>query len=187
MADESSGRSGGKVDRSRSHGGDTGEQSPLQARAPFLKNWNWDTVIRFNRGACERGKAQHGPNPETQEKISKEWEARRELDLSFAELIDFLRHCHRSAPFLFFNGNTFADIGRQIGAALLAELPTTRRREAASAIAHYIAGVLDRELMVEIIESLCETASFKPGDRIKTFRGAGTGVIVRLLPDGRVV
>jgi hypothetical protein len=55
-----------------------------------------------------------------------------------------------------------------------------------SAVAHYIAGVLDRETMVEIVESLCEAAKLKPGDRVKTFRGSTQGVIVRVLPDGRV-
>lgn len=56
-----------------------------------------------------------------------------------------------------------------------------------SAVAHYIAGVLDREAMVEIVESLSETTAFKIGDRIKTLRGSAHGVIVRLLDDGRVV
>ena len=55
-----------------------------------------------------------------------------------------------------------------------------------SAIAHHIAGVLDRESMVEIIESLWQSADFKPGDRVKTLRGSARGVILRLLPDGRV-
>lgn len=41
--------------------------------------------------------------------------------------------------------------------------------------------------MAEIIESLCETASFEPGDRVKTLRGSTHGRIVRLLEDGRVV
>ena len=54
-------------------------------------------------------------------------------------------------------------------------------------MAHYIAGVLDREAMVEIVEGLSETASFKIGDRIKTLRGLAHGFIVRLLDDGRVV
>ena len=54
-------------------------------------------------------------------------------------------------------------------------------------MAHYIAGVLDRESMVEIVEGLCEAAEFKPGDRVKTLRGSTRGVIVRVLPDGRVV
>jgi hypothetical protein len=187
MGDETSAGSGGEVDRSGSPGGGPGQQSPLQARAQFLKNWSWDTVIRLNRGACERGRAQHGVNPETQEQVSKEWESRRPLELSFADLVDFLRQCHRCAPFLFFNGNTFADIGRQTAAALFAELPTSRRREAASAIAHYIAGVLDREAMAAIVDSLSEAADFKPGDRVKTFRGTGHGVIVRVLDDGRIV
>jgi hypothetical protein len=187
MSNETSARSGGEADRSRSHGRDSGQQSPLQARAQFLKNWDWDTVIRLNRGACERGKAQHGPNPETQAKIAEDWEARRRQELSFTELIDFLRYSHHSAPFLFFNGNTFADIGRQTAAALFAELPTSRRREAASAVAHYIAGVLDRDPMISIVETLCQSADLKPGDRVKTFRGASQGTITHLRDDGRVV
>ena len=56
-----------------------------------------------------------------------------------------------------------------------------------SVVAHYIAGVLDREIMVEIVESLCESASFQPGDHVKTLRGSAQGVIKRILDDGRVV
>ncbi|HEY1661487.1 MAG TPA: hypothetical protein VGI03_03645 [Verrucomicrobiae bacterium] len=56
-----------------------------------------------------------------------------------------------------------------------------------SAVAHYIAGVLPWDSMVEIIESLWQTAEFKVGDRVKTLRGSLHGVIVRVLKDGRVV
>lgn len=55
-----------------------------------------------------------------------------------------------------------------------------------SAIAHYIAGVLDREAMVEIINGLCQSADFQVGDCVKTLRGSKRGVIVRILADGRV-
>jgi len=55
-----------------------------------------------------------------------------------------------------------------------------------SALAHYIAGVLSHESMVDIIESLCQSAESKPGDRVKTLRGSAHGVILRILPDGRV-
>ena len=70
---------------------------------------------------------------------------------------------------------------------LFSDLPPVRKREASSAIAHYIAGVLDREAMIAIVESLCETADWKAGDRIKTMRGMTHGVIARILEDGRVV
>ena len=56
-----------------------------------------------------------------------------------------------------------------------------------SAVAHYIAGVLPWEAMVGIVDSLSETADWKPGDRVKTLRGSLHGVILRLLEDGRVV
>jgi hypothetical protein len=41
--------------------------------------------------------------------------------------------------------------------------------------------------MMEIVDSLSETANWKPGDRVKTLRGSLHGVIVRVLEDGRVV
>ena len=53
-------------------------------------------------------------------------------------------------------------------------------------MAHDIAGVLDRDAMVEIVESLCESDDFKPGDRVKTLRGSTRSVIVPVLSDGRL-
>ena len=161
--------------------------SPLQARAEFLKNWDWNAVIRINRGACERGRAQHGINSEAGTASATEWEALRFQTLTLDETFDRLRSFHRKAPFLFFNGNTFASIGRELSFALFSDLVPGRKREIGSAVAHYIAGVLDREAMVQIIETLSQSADFKPGDRVKTLRGSLHGVIVRLLADGRVV
>ncbi len=77
-------------------------------------------------------------------------------------------------------------MARQITAAIFADLPTGRRREVMSAVAHYIAGVLPWEAMTGIIESLAEAADWKAGDRVKTLRGSLHGVIVRILEDGRV-
>ena len=71
--------------------------------------------------------------------------------------------------------------------ALFSSLPAARQREVASAIAHYIAGVLDREAMVEIVEELCASAELKIGDRVKTLRGSTQGTILGLLGDSRVV
>jgi hypothetical protein len=78
-------------------------------------------------------------------------------------------------------------VGRTIIDFVFAELPTTRRREVMSAVAHHIAGVLDHETMAQIMNDLAEAANFLPGDRVKTLRGSMSGTIVHLLPDGRVV
>ena len=187
MADETANRFAGASDRGGHPPSGGGVGSPFQARAAFLKNWDWQSVIGINRGACERGRAQHGTNSETGAACSAEWESLRRQALTFSETLDRLRAFHRKAPFLFFNGNTFATIGRELTFALFSDLPPTRKREASSAVAHYIAGVLDREAMVEIVESLCEAASFQPGDRVRTLRGSTHGRIIRRLEDGRVV
>ena len=61
-----------------------------------------------------------------------------------------------------------------------------RKKEAASIIAHYIAGVLDRDAMADGIEELCRAADLVPGRRVKSLRGSLHGVITRVLDDGRV-
>lgn len=166
--------------------GGPGEPAPLQARAHFLQNWNWSSVAQINGGLCERGRAQRGVNSETHAAVAADWEAQRATELTLLDTFRFLRTCHRRAPFLFFNGNTFAEIGRALATALFADLPFHRRKEAAAAVAHFITGVLDEELMAEAVETLSRSSDFNPGDRVQTLRGSTRGVIVRVLDDGRV-
>src|SRR5262245_45867685 len=108
MADEDSNRPPEIRDPGGDAQGSTGEQSPLQARAAFLANWDWESVIRHNRGVCERGRAQHGTNSESFAAVGEEWQQRRRLEATLGDTLDYLRACHKRAPFLFFNGNTFA-------------------------------------------------------------------------------
>lgn len=88
---------------------------------------------------------------------------------------------------MFFNGNTFAEIGRALTNALFRDLPFHRRKEAASAAAHFITGVLDRELMIQMVNEMCEASDFKSGDEVKTLRGSMSGKILRVLKDGREI
>jgi hypothetical protein len=186
MADEAANRSAKKADSGDAQTRRDDEHSPLQTRAAFIQNWDWQSIIGLNRAACERGRAQHGLNKETHEKARCEWEETRRQALTLLETLDFLRHCHRSAPFLFFNGNTFAELARRLVDVLFADLSRGRRREADSLAAHYVAGVLDRESMVSGIDSLLEAANFKPGDRVKTLKGSLHGVVRKILADGRI-
>jgi len=186
MGDEAENRSAGKADSRVSSERSGGEHSPLQTRAAFIQNWGWESVIGFNQGACERGKAQHGYNSETHQKVRVEWEETRGQELTLIETLDFLFCCHRSSPFLFFNGNTFAEIGRRLVDVLFADLPRARRREAASLAAHYIAGVLVREAMITGVDALAQASDFQPGDRVRTLKGSLRGVVRKILSDGRV-
>ena len=172
---------GGRAERGRR------QPASLQSRTKFLANWDWASVTEIHAGLCQRGGAQPGLNPETHAAVEKDWEEKRAATLSLVEVLWFLRQCHQRAPFLFFNGNTFAEIGRAFATALFSDLPFQRRKEASSAVAHFITGVLPEDMMIAAIESLSKASDWKPGDRVKTLRGSLRGVIVRLLRDGRVV
>lgn len=70
--------------------------------------------------------------------------------------------------------------------ALFSDLPATRRREVGSAVAHYIAGVLDRDSMVSTVDTLWQSAALQPGDKVRTLKGSLRGEIVAVLEDGRI-
>jgi hypothetical protein len=186
MSDETANRSAGAPDGRRSppSGGKLG--SPLQTQAAFLKNRDWLAVGSINRGACERGRAQHGVNSETGAACASEWERLRFQTLTLGETLDQLRAFQCQAPFLFFNGNTFAAIGRGLAPALFSDSHSTRKRELSAAVGHSIAGALDRESMAGRVDDPCASADFKPGDEVKTPRGSMSGKIIRRLKDGRV-
>ena len=187
MSDEIEIRSSREGDAGDGDGERAGEQSPLQGRAAFIKNWDWQFVASFNRGACERGKAQFGHNSEAYERVRQRWETVHAQILTLGEALNFLLQCHRAAPFLFFNGNTFGEIARRIVDAVYVEFPLSRRREAGSLAAHFVAGVLDGKSMESGLITLAQLADFKPGDRVQTLRGSMSGTIVRVEADGRVV
>lgn len=187
MSDEATIGSAGAADGEGSASGGDRFGSPLQTRAAFLKNWDWFVVVSINRGTCERSRAQHGINSETGAACATDWEKLRLETLTLVEVFDRLRSYHRRAPFLFFNGNTFATIGRELTLALFSDLPPTRKREVSSAVGHYIAGVLDREFMTQIVNELSTTTELQPSDRVKTLRGSMYGTILRILLDGRVI
>jgi hypothetical protein len=186
MDDESPLRFGRTRDAGDGASGSAGEPASLQGRAAFLANWDWQSVVRINERLCGGGRAQHGKNPETHAACEKEWREGVKGERTLLETLDWLRSFHRKAPFFFFNGNTFAEIARTLTDAFFAEFPHTRRREAASLAAHYVAGVLEQTSIVSGIISLAEKAEFKPGDRVKTMKGSMSGTILRVLKDGRV-
>ena len=68
--------------------GGGGDSSPLQTRAAFIKNWDWQSVVRINRGACERGSAQHGPTSEGYATAARERQDREVTSHTLAETID---------------------------------------------------------------------------------------------------
>ena len=91
MADETAIGSAGAPDGGGSDGGSGGVGSPFQARAAFVQNWNWQSVVGINRGACERAGALHGINSETGGACETEWEAGRARVFTLGEAIDFLK------------------------------------------------------------------------------------------------
>ena len=82
--------------------------------------------------AGSRRKCSMARRPETHAACEKEWREGVKIERTLLETLDWLRSFHRKAPFLFFNGNTFAEIARTLtDAGFPGRIPHSRRREAA--------------------------------------------------------
>jgi len=165
------------------------EQSPLQCRARFLENWDWQAITNLNRRLCEGQRAQHGPNPESHAASQKEWEGLQKEALTFLEVIGHLQKFHRQAPFLFFNGNTFAELGRGLSYALFADVTAVRKKQLASLVAHFIAGVpeVDEVALRTGLQELTRLENFQVGDKVTTLQKTLSGIVTKINQDGGIV
>src|SRR5690242_4969844 len=98
MADETSLRSGDEGDAEDGPSGGAGKPASLQSRAPFLANWDWQSIVGINERLCRGGRSKHGANSETYAGCEKEWGEGRVKERTFPETLDWLRSFHRKAP-----------------------------------------------------------------------------------------
>ena len=120
----------------------------------WLKDWPWQTVVVINAGLCKEKKALHKPTSDGYAPAQKLWESASQLELSLRETLDICRRCHKLAPFCFYNGNTFAAIGRTIILDILQKLPPVQAHTLRSVVGHYIAGTAGADELAKVLEDL---------------------------------
>jgi len=119
----------------------------------WLEEWPWDTVVTINAGLCKEKRALHKPTSEGYEPARKLWEESRSIKLSLRQTLEICRHCHKLSPFCFYNGNTFAAIGRIIILGVLDKMPPVKAHAFRSVVGHYIAGTAGQK---ELDQTLAE-------------------------------
>ncbi len=108
----------------------------------WLRNIDWNVVVAINQQLCAAKHAQHGPTSDGHAITKQLWEETHTQALALADLVELCRRCHRQAPFLNYNGNTFVAIARQI----ISQLPLGTQAVALRSLAgHIIAGTASPE------------------------------------------
>jgi hypothetical protein len=108
----------------------------------WLKAIDWSAVTAINQQLCKAKQAQHGPTSEGHAPARALWEKTHVQVITLDVLVELCRKCHRLAPFLNYNGNTFVVIARQVigGLPLGAQAAVLR-----SLAGHIIAGTATSE------------------------------------------
>ena len=120
----------------------------------WLKDWPWTTVVTINAGLCQEKKALHKNTSDGYEPAKRLWEKSRGQELTLRETLDVCRQCHKLAPFCFYNGNTFAAIGRTLIQALLRKMTPARAHSFRSVVGHYIAGTIGEADLTKTLKDL---------------------------------
>ena len=108
----------------------------------WLKAIDWSAVTAINQQLCAAKRAQHGPTSDGHAPAQALWEKTHTQAITLDVLVELCRKCHRLAPFLNYNGNTFVVIARQVigGLPLGAQAAVLR-----SLAGHIIAGTATPE------------------------------------------
>ena len=110
--------------------------------------------MTINAGLCKQKNALHKPTSEVYKPAQKLWETSRERELSLRETLDICRQCHKLAPFCFYNGNTFAAIGRTMIQDLPRKMSPVKAHGFRSVVGHYIAGTAGAEELAKVPDEL---------------------------------
>jgi len=120
----------------------------------WLQDWPWKTVVTINAGLCKEKNALHKPTSDGYEPAEKLWESAVSRELTLRETFDICRQCHKLAPFCFYNGNTFAAIGRTLIQDLLRKMPPDKAHGVRSVVGHYIAGTAGSDKLAKVLDDL---------------------------------
>jgi hypothetical protein len=112
----------------------------LKSQEKWLAATSWEAVVAINQELCKGDKnSPHRPGKGA-DSVKKQWEINMARGMTFREMVDFFRQCHDQAPFAFFNGNTFAQVLREVMKRLAGSLPTHEAKMLESSVTHYVAG-----------------------------------------------
>jgi len=120
----------------------------------WLKDWPWETVVAINAGLCKQKKALHKATSDGYTPAKQSWESTRLRELTLRQTLDICRQCHKLAPFCFYNGNTFAAIGRTIIEDVVQKLPPLKAQTFRSVVGHYIAGTAGADELAKVLAEL---------------------------------
>jgi len=117
----------------------------------YLAATPWDVLQQINALLCQSGGYQVGVTSEGYEPAKVLWEENRSNPLAVMEVAELCRKCHRLAPFLFLNGNTFVSCARVALEPALSSLPSVEQFATRAAIGHYIAGTIGRSELLALV------------------------------------
>lgn len=123
-------------------------------KRPWLRFYSWSSVESLNEHICTSGEkaAQYGPTSDGYEPTRSMWEELHTQECNLFEAFELCRRAHRGGPFLNFNGNTFAAIARQVLRDVRSNVPPKDWEMLESNTGHYVAGVVDADLMLKTLE-----------------------------------
>ena len=127
------------------------DEKQMLAPKKWLEPIPWDVVEFINQSACTRGQAQFGHTSDGYAQSKQLWEQGMTRAMSLEEALDIFLKCHRLAPFLNFNGNTFAGIAKAVIRELLPHLGPKLSAAFESVVGHYVAGTEEREALMAAI------------------------------------
>jgi hypothetical protein len=108
----------------------------------FLAGTPWSAVEDLNSFVCQKGGYQFGHTSDGYEPARELWSNSYAVEMTVMEAAELCRKCHRLAPFLFLNGNTFANVAKVALESALRALPATEVAIYRTAIGHYVAGTI---------------------------------------------
>lgn len=108
----------------------------------YLAGMPWSAVEDLNSFICQKGGYQFGRTSDGYNPACELWNGSYATEMTVMETAELCRKCHRLAPFLFMNGNTFANLAKIALEPAFTSLPADQVAVYRTAVGHYVAGTI---------------------------------------------
>ena len=122
-----------------------------QIQKQWLAAVPWQTVLSINQALCQAQKTEHKPSAKGYVAAQQAWTAALPKQMTLPDVLEVCKKCYNLAPFVFNNGNTFAEIAKTLIEDSLKAVPPVEAQIIRATVAHYVAGLVGKRELLNIL------------------------------------
>lgn len=124
----------------------------IQLQKQWFSPVPWETILSINQALCQAKSQPHQPSGQGYSRAQTLWESSLHKTVSLQDALEICARCCQFGPFMLYNANTFAAVGRTLLEDGLKLLPPVEAQIIRTTVSHFIAGAIEARELANVLK-----------------------------------